>query len=217
MNGSTAGVDRSENCRTLASLVMIASAIPTPMSLRSPAVNSLMTRKGRTASSAAAGGLPAGTPPRRANQAATRIRMTTAIAHQTPRARAGATAASGGSVTSSIGAMKRYPRRARVSTYRGVSAESPSACRTFLMAVFRPCSKSTNVSAGHNRCRRSSRVKTSPGRSSSAARICAGCSCSRTGCPSRHSSRPPSANSNWPNRSRRPGEGKAEATAVARV
>ena len=39
------------------------------------------------------------------------------------------------------------------------------------MAVFMPCSKSTNVSAGHKRFCSSSRVIISPGRSISAAKI----------------------------------------------
>ena len=67
--------------------------------------------------------------------------------------------------------MNRYPRRGSVSMYFGASAESPSASRSRLMAAFRPCSKSTNVFAGHNRSRRSSRVTSSPGCSTSALRI----------------------------------------------
>ncbi len=35
---------------------------------------------------------------------------------------------------------------------RGLSAESPSAWRTLLMAVFSPCSKSTNVPATTRLC-----------------------------------------------------------------
>src|SRR5437016_4909421 len=46
--------------------------------------------------------------------------------------------------------MKRYPRRGRVSMYRGLSAESPSASRILPIAVARLCSKSTKVSAGQN-------------------------------------------------------------------
>ena len=50
----------------------------------------------------------------------------------------------------SIAAMNRYPRRGSVSIKRGVSAESPSASRNRLIAVLRPCSKSTNVSEGQS-------------------------------------------------------------------
>ena len=57
-----------------------------------------------------------------------------------------------------------------------------------LTAVFKPCSKSTNVSDFHSRSRKSSRVTTSPGRSSNAMRTCRGCSWSLTGMPSRYSS-----------------------------
>src|SRR5207253_649042 len=42
----------------------------------------------------------------------------------------------------------RYPRRGSVSMNRGLSAESPRASRSLLIAVFRLLSKSTNVSAG---------------------------------------------------------------------
>ena len=53
------------------------------------------------------------------------------------------------------GAMNLYPRRGSVSTKRGLSAESPRASRSLLIAVFRLLSKSTNVSFGHI-CERSS-------------------------------------------------------------
>ena len=53
---------------------------------------------------------------------------------------------------------------------RGLSASSPRASRTRLMALFKPRSKSTTVSAGQSRFWSSSRVRTSRGRSSSAAR-----------------------------------------------
>ena len=46
----------------------------------------------------------------------------------------------------------------------GLSAESPSASRSLLIAVFRLLSKSTNVSADQFSERNSSRVTTSPGR-----------------------------------------------------
>ena len=54
---------------------------------------------------------------------------------------------------------------------RGLSAESPRASRSLLMALFRLWSKSTNVSEGQSRQRSSSRVTTWPGRSSSIERI----------------------------------------------
>ena len=66
-----------------------------------------------------------------------------------------------------IAPMKRYPRRGRVSTSRGLSAESPRASRRRLTPAWRPCSKSTNVSEGHSAVRSSSRVTNSPGRSKS--------------------------------------------------
>ncbi len=43
------------------------------------------------------------------------------------------------------------PRRGRVSTKRGLSASSPSASRSFLIAVLRLCSKSMKVLAGQSR------------------------------------------------------------------
>ena len=58
--------------------------------------------------------------------------------------------------------MNRYPRRASVSTKRGLEAESFSASRILFTAVFRLWSKSTKVSAGQIFCRRSSRVTTRP-------------------------------------------------------
>ena len=69
------------------------------------------------------------------------------------------------------GAINRYPRRANVSTNRGFSAESPSASRKRLTAAFSPWSKSTNVSTGQSDARSVSRVTSSPGCSSSIAKI----------------------------------------------
>jgi len=66
------------------------------------------------------------------------------------------------------GTRKRYPRRGSVSTKRGLSAESPRASRSLLIAVFRLLSKSTKVSCGQICERNSSRVTTSPGRCYSA-------------------------------------------------
>jgi hypothetical protein len=45
---------------------------------------------------------------------------------------------------------------------RGLSAESPRASRSLLIEVFRPLSKSTNVSPAQIRERSSSRVTSSP-------------------------------------------------------
>src|SRR5215468_1552923 len=67
------------------------------------------------------------------------------------------TGAAKGPVT---GARNLYPRLARVSTNRGLSAESRRTSRSLLMAAFRLWSKSTNVSAGHRRRFNSSRVTT---------------------------------------------------------
>ena len=50
---------------------------------------------------------------------------------------------------------------------RGVSAESPSASRSRFIAALMLCSKSTIVSPGQSCLRRSSRVTSSPGRSTS--------------------------------------------------
>ena len=63
----------------------------------------------------------------------------------------------------STGAMKRYPRRGRVSTKRGLSEESPRASRTRFTAALRPCSKSPKESEGQSFCFSSSRVTSSPG------------------------------------------------------
>ncbi len=74
-----------------------------------------------------------------------------------------------------VGATKREPRRGTVSTNLGESAESPSTSRRRLTAAFSPCSKSTKVSSGQSRLRSSSRVTSSPGRSSRTERSCSGC------------------------------------------
>src|SRR5438445_8579953 len=55
--------------------------------------------------------------------------------------------------------------------YREFSGESPSAARSFLIALFRLCSKSTKVSEDHSLRRISSRVITSPGFSSKTERM----------------------------------------------
>jgi hypothetical protein len=49
--------------------------------------------------------------------------------------------------STATGAMKRLPRRGKVSIKRGRSAESPNASRSLLIEVLRLLSKSTNVSA----------------------------------------------------------------------
>ncbi len=86
------------------------------------------------------------------------------------------------------GARNRYPRCASVSINRGFSAESPSASRSLLMAVPSEWSKSTIVSPPHSRCWISSRVTTSPGRSSRQTSTRNGCACSRIRIPDLRSS-----------------------------
>src|SRR5262249_454301 len=71
---------------------------------------------------------------------------------------------------------------------RGLSALSPSASRSLLMAVFSPESKPTNVSDGQSLFCKYSRVTTSPGCSSNVIRTRNGCSCSLTMNPFRRSS-----------------------------
>ena len=99
---------------------------------------------------------------------------------------------------SRIGATKRYPRRETVSMNRGFSAESPKATRSFRMAVFRPSSNPTYVSAGHNFACNCSRVTTSPGRSSRIAKTRKGCSCTGTFRPSLWTSPEPKSISKSP-------------------
>ena len=55
------------------------------------------------------------------------------------------------------GAIKRYPRRCRVSIAQGVSAESPKAARSLPIAMFTAWSKSPKDSLGQIRRRSSSR------------------------------------------------------------
>src|SRR5690349_1077873 len=93
------------------------------------------------------------------------------------------------------GAMNRYPRRGNVSIKRGLSAESPSASRSLLIAVFRLFSKSTKVSGGQFWFRSSSRVTTSPVLCSSTVRTRNGCSCSLILTPCLRSS--PDRRSTW--------------------
>ena len=69
-------------------------------------------------------------------------------------------------------------RVASVSMYRGVSASSPSAIRSFRIALFRPVSYSTTP-VGHSRAISCSRVTTSPGRLTNSSRIWSGWSCRR--------------------------------------
>src|SRR5216683_800811 len=95
---------------------------------------------------------------------------------------------------------KRYPRRATVSTNRGLVAESPRTSRILFTAVFRLWSKSTKVSAGHSLSRNSSRVTTFPARSSSMVNITKGWSCSRIRRPCLRSSRASRSASNNPKR-----------------
>jgi hypothetical protein len=56
------------------------------------------------------------------------------------------------------GAMKRCPRLGTVAMKPGFWAESPKVSRKRVIVVFRPVSKSTNVSAGHRVDRSCSRV-----------------------------------------------------------
>ena len=104
------------------------------------------------------------------------------------------------SSASSTGAMNLYPRRGKVSINRELSLESPRASRSFLMAEFRPESKSTNVSSGHNSFRSASRVTISPGRASRIARIFTGCPWSLTLFPCLRSSSDRKSSSNAPKR-----------------
>ncbi len=80
-----------------------------------------------------------------------------------PSAANGLAISAGRSDSTLTGATNRYPRRANVSTKRGLSAESPNASRILLMAVPSEWSKSTTVSLPHTLSCRSSRVTTSPG------------------------------------------------------
>src|SRR4029077_19195703 len=59
--------------------------------------------------------------------------------------------------------------------YRGSLGESPRTARISFTEVFRPCSKSTNVSDDQSSRRNSSRVTTSPARPSSTLSTCKGC------------------------------------------
>jgi hypothetical protein len=101
--------------------------------------------------------------------------------------------ASGGTASFSTGAMKRYPRFGRVSTNRGDAAESSSTSRILVIALFRPVSKSTNVSDCQSDCqsfsRNSSRVTSSPDRSRSETSTRRGCSWIGTFLPAFRSSR----------------------------
>ena len=67
---------------------------------------------------------------------------------------------------------------------RGLSAESPNAKRNFRIAVLIPSSNPTYVLAGHSFVYNSSRVTSSPGRSSSNGSTRKGCSCRGTRTPS---------------------------------
>jgi hypothetical protein len=98
------------------------------------------------------------------------------------------------------GGRKRYPRRGRVSTYRGAVAESSRARRICLMQKLRPASKSTNDSP-QTSSRISSRLTTSPERRASSSSTRAGWGWSvATGEPARSSSPLSSRSSKSPNR-----------------
>ena len=100
------------------------------------------------------------------------------------------------------GARNRYPRRGIVSMNTGMSAESPSASRRRLIAVFRLVSKSTKVSTGHSAPCSSSRVTRTPAVSRSLRRTRKGCSCRRSFTPLRRSSADRVSSSKVPNRYR---------------
>ena len=85
---------------------------------------------------------------------------------------------------------------------RGVSAESPSASRSRFIAALMLCSKSTIVLPGQSCLRRSSRVTSSPGRSTSMPRIRSGCPSSLIFAPPLRSSRARLSNSKVSNRKR---------------
>ena len=59
--------------------------------------------------------------------------------------------------------------------YRGFSAESPNALRSFAMAMLTAWSKSPKLSSVQTRLRNSSLVTTSPGRSSNISSSFSGC------------------------------------------
>src|SRR6266704_1131050 len=83
---------------------------------------------------------------------------------------------------------------------RGLSAESFNASRNRFTALYKPCSKSTKVSAGQIFCCSSSRVTTSPGCCNSICKICRGCSWSLILTPRLRSSPARKSASNTPNR-----------------
>jgi hypothetical protein len=111
------------------------------------------------------------------------------VARDAPAGNASVGAAPGSTASAASRTLpiNRYPLRGTVSTYRGVSAVSPSAARNFLTAVFSPVSKSTTV-FGHSFEISCSRVTTWPGLSSREARTCRGCSWRRVRVPARSSS-----------------------------
>src|SRR5256885_5082157 len=87
--------------------------------------------------------------------------------------------------------------------YLEFSGESPSAVRSFLIALFRLCSKSTKVSEDHSVCRISSRVTVSPGFSSRIDKMRKGWPDKRIRTPCLRSSRPARFAWNTPKRSTR--------------
>src|SRR5216683_1348808 len=72
--------------------------------------------------------------------------------------------------------------------------------RRRLAAVLSPLSKSTKTFEDHNRCWSSSRVTTSPGRSTSACKTCSGFPCNLSLTPCFRSSPVRTSNSKTPNR-----------------
>jgi hypothetical protein len=94
----------------------------------------------------------------------------------------------------------------------GLSASSSSAALSLFMALFSPCSKSTNVSAGQRFSCSSSLVTVSPGRCSSMTRMSTGCPCSLIFIPFLRSSPAFGSSSNTPKR--RVGGTELEAFAI---
>jgi len=109
-----------------------------------------------------------------------------------------------GTTGAAISPMNRYPRRGNVSIHFGFSAESLNASRSFFTAVFSPCSKSTNVSVGHNAAFNSSRVTISGALSSNIFNTIDDCPPSRIGLPRLSNSCVCKSASNGPNRFIRP-------------
>src|SRR5215469_9482650 len=108
--------------------------------------------------------------------------------------------ATGAPAMFATGAMNRYPLLASVSMSCGLSTSSLSAWRSLRIELFRPTSKSTNVSAGHSFCFSSCRETTFPAFATSSTSTRNGCSCSLIRTPLLRSSPSCSESSNRPKR-----------------